>query len=134
MKKNVTIIIMAFLCLGLLFSIYGCSMRPKLKAGVVNRQKILANWSKYRDLMGEYQIERDLLLSKLPKNSRDLTAQQKEEVNKLNQKWARVGKDLEAEFIVFVEKTAKKKKVDIVVSKDSVEYGGIDITDEIKLK
>lgn len=132
MKKVLTVILAMFICVGLLFSLYGCFKPGKIKVGIINKQKILANWAEYRDLMGEYQVERDLLLNKLPSVNNSLTERQKDEIEKLNKKWAEKGDILENKFTKIVEDTAKKKKLDMVVSNYSVEYGGIDITDEIK--
>lgn len=134
MKKNLIAVLLVFVCVGLLFSLYGCLKPGKIKVGIINKQKILANWAEYRDLMGEYQVERDLLLSKLPSVNNSLTEEQKGEIEKLNKKWAEKGKVLEDKFTKIVEDTAKKKNLDMVVSNYSVEYGGIDITDEIKGK
>jgi len=134
MKKVLTVILAMFVCAGLLFSLYGCFGPGKIKVGIINKQKVLANWAEYRDLMGEYQVERDLLLSRLPSVNKSLTEKQKSEIEKLNKKWAEKGRGLEEKFTKVVEDTAKKKNLDMVISNYSVEYGGIDITDEIKGK
>lgn len=134
MKKNLISVLLVFVCAGLLFTLYGCFGPGKIKVGIINKQKVLANWGEYRDLMGEYQVERDLLLCKLPSVNNSLTESQKNEIDKLNKKWSEKGKVLEDKFTKIVENTAKKKKLDMVVSNYSVEYGGIDITDEVKGK
>lgn len=134
MKKSITVVLIIIICAGLLFSVYGCFKPIKMKVGVVNKQKLLTNWPKYRDLMGEYQVERDLLVSKLPKESSSLTQQQKDDVEKMSKKWSEKGKVLEDEFTKAAEGVAKKKKLGIVISDYTVEYGGIDITNEIKEK
>lgn len=134
MKKSITVVLIIIICAGLLFSAYGCFKPIKMKVGVVNKQKLLINWPKYRDLMGEYQVERDLLVSKLPKDSSSLTQQQKDDIEKMSKKWSEKGKTIEDEFTKAVEGVAKNKKLGIVISDYTVEYGGIDITNEIKEK
>lgn len=135
MKKVLTVIVTIIICIGLLFSVYGCFKPIKMKVGVVNKKKLLTNWPKYRDLMGEYQVERDLLLSKLPKDSSSLTQQQKNDIEKMSKKLSEKGKILEDEFTKVAESVAKNKKLGIVIISDyAVEYGGIDITNEIKEK
>ncbi|MFH1454160.1 MAG: OmpH family outer membrane protein [Armatimonadota bacterium] len=133
MKKIVIVAAVLFICMGIIISVTGCKP-ANLKTGIINRYKLLANWAEYRDLMSEYQVESDLLLGKLPKDPSKITDKQKAVIEQMNEKWKEKGNALDEKLEEVVAQIAKKKKLNIVVVDFAVEYGGIDITDEIKNK
>lgn len=130
MKKNLILIGIIVCCLVfMIFNLGGCSKTLRLKVGSIDQGNLLTNWPLYRDLAIEYQKESWGLKSDLS-SATTLTELQKQKIETISKKWKKVMLDLNSQIAQAAKKVAKKKKLDIVIWKQGLEYGGQDITKE----
>jgi outer membrane protein len=113
----------------------------KCLIGVIDIQKAIVNHPKAEEsmeILKNFQEERQQDLDSKTKN-KELTAEEKEQINSLVSKYEKEIQDKDAELTnkLFesikgaIEKVAKKKGLTVVLDKQSVFYGGVDITDEV---
>jgi len=114
----------------------GCEKKQsRLKIGLIDTDRLMREWSKYRSQSRKFIEERDALFKTLPKDPREFTLEQKKLIDESNSKWDKARRQLIEEVRVACEKVARAKGLDLVIadaqSNPVVEYGGIGITTDV---
>ena len=121
MKKHTFIV--SIIAAGLLA---GCTT-PSSSVGLVDVQRIVANWSTYQGYQSQLNTEERALASK-----RENVAKKRREAMALQAKYAGITDDLTKQVRDAAIKIANDKHLQLVVTRQGVGYGGTDITPEIE--
>ncbi|MGM9572045.1 MAG: OmpH family outer membrane protein [bacterium] len=130
-KKTLKLTGVMLLAAGLAFSLTGCG---KEKIGVVDVDKVVAESTMAKNLQSELKQKGEAMTKKLQESTK--TGEEKEkEQQQAYQEFMQEKQGLEAKLDEAmkkaVEKAAVEKKIDTVLFKKDVHYGGIDITADV---
>lgn len=130
-KKTLKLTGVMLLAAGLAFSLTGCG---KEKIGVVDVDKVVAESTMAKNLQSELKQKGEAMTKKLQESTK--TGEEKEkEQQQAYQQFMQEKQGLEAKLDEAmkkaVEKAAVEKKIDTVLFKKDVHYGGTDITADV---
>lgn len=131
MKNTYKICILVFIGMFLLF-FCGCGKPPRVKVGLIDPARLVSGWPKYQEMAIKFQEETIEMDSSLPKDLSKVSAEKKQKIIEAGAKWQKIGKELSEEIRKAAELAAKKKKINLIVVGSVVEYGGEDITEDVK--
>jgi len=95
--------------------------------GLVDVNRIVANWPVYQ------QFQQQLLLDEQAiTQSKGSNAQKQREAAALQKKYAGITQELTSQIRDAATKVAQEKKLTLVVTKEGVGYGGVDITPDVE--
>ncbi len=131
MKKGLVLA----LALLLMIIVAGCSAGPS-NIGILDMEKVLNDSERAQELQQELLTRGDQLQQDYDRIEEDLTGEEKEtEQNKIYQEYLNSKQSLEVklnqEINEILSRLSEEKDLDIVVYKNDVYYGGIDITDQV---
>lgn len=128
MKKLIAILTIIFLC-----SILGAcfKFRQELRVGIIDTQRIMAQWPKFRQTWIDVQREGYQLFQSINKNKTTISPTDREAVKEASEKWQKVKEQLTDEARGAAIAVAKTKKLQMVVVNSGVEFGGEDITEDV---
>ncbi|HTU69068.1 MAG TPA: OmpH family outer membrane protein [Candidatus Baltobacteraceae bacterium] len=119
MKKQLLLISLAAAILA------GCANASPV--GLVDVNRIVANWPVYQ------QFQQQLLLDEQAiTQSKGSNAQKQREAAALQKKYAGITQELTSQIRDAATKVAQEKKLTLVVTKEGVGYGGVDITPDVE--
>lgn len=119
MKKQVTIAALAAVLLA------GCANNSSI--GLLDIGRIIANWPTYQNYQQQLMIDEQTIAQKSESNA----AKEKEAVA-LQAKYAKITDDLTKQIRDAATKIATDRNLKLVVTKQGVGYGGVDITSDVE--
>jgi outer membrane protein len=106
-------------------AIAGCGSSSPI--GLVDVQRIVANWPEYQNYQSQLLIDEQSIAS-----GKGNTAQKQRAALLLQRKYARITDQLTAQIRDAASKIAVAKSLKLVVTREGVGYGGIDITADVE--
>ena len=119
MKKQLLIATLAAAVLA------GCANSSPI--GLVDVNRIVTNWPLYQQYQQQLLIDQQTIAQS--KSSQQSKAQQE---RKLEQKYAGITQQLTEQIRTAASKVAASKNLKLVVTKEGVGYGGVDITPDVE--
>ena len=119
MKKNVFIAIIA------LASFAGCGASSPI--GLVDVQRIVTNWQVYQGYQSQLLAEEQSIASGKGSNSDKQKAQLA-----LQAKYSKITEQLTEQIRAAATKVAQDKQLKLVVTREGIGYGGVDITGDVE--
>jgi outer membrane protein len=117
-KKQVIIALAAAMLLG------GCASS---NIGLLDIGRIISNWPTYQNYQAQLQIDEQTIAQKNESN-----AQKIKEANALQGKYGKITDDLTKQIRDAATKIANDRGLKLVVTKQGVGYGGVDITADVE--
>lgn len=114
----------------------GCREKHELKIGYIDTDQLLVKCEKYKKVGEDFLKDQEALVKKYrtPEGQKP-SLEGQVEVMKLQEKWDKIKKDVRDEIRSKTAEIAKEKKLDLVLDNTSstpvIEYGGVNITDDI---
>jgi len=138
MKKRGSLIIGIILLFALMF-LSGCDMFQTRKVGVLNMDLVLNTSQRAIELQQElYEIGNTLEEEYSQQNEEEVNEDDENEQDQLDRLYGeyltnkqRLESEFNQEINEILEEITAEEKLDIVIDKDTVYSGGIDITDEV---
>ncbi len=113
------------LILGTVAALAGCATSSPI--GLVDMQRIVANWSEYQGYQNQlYADERAI------QGRRESTRRKQREAVELQRKYARVTDQLSSQIRDAAGKIASQRKLKLVLTREGIGYGGVDITADVE--
>jgi Skp family chaperone for outer membrane proteins len=103
----------------------GCA--PSSPIGLVDVQRIVANWSQYQGYQAQLMMQEQTIAQSHASN-----AEKQREAVQLQSRFAQFNKQLEDEVTHAAAQVAAQKGLKLVVTREGVGYGGIDITPDVE--
>ncbi len=103
----------------------GCAAHSPI--GLVDVQRIVTNWPEYQGYQNQLLAEERAIASR-----RESTARKQRAALALQQKYARVTDQLSAQIRDAAGKIALQRRLKLVLTREGIGYGGIDITSEVE--
>ncbi len=103
----------------------GCAASSPI--GLVDVQRIVANWSQYQGYQAQLMLQEQTIAQ-----SRASNAQKQREAQQLQTRYARINSQLEGEVRNAAASVAKQKGLKLVLTREGVGYGGVDITRDVE--
>ena len=103
----------------------GCAAHSPI--GLVDVQRIVANWPEYQGYQNQLYAEERSLASRRESNARKQSA-----ALVLQQKYAKVTDQLSAQIRDAAGKIAAQRRLKLVLTREGIGYGGIDITSDVE--
>ncbi len=119
MKNKAVLIALAAALLG------GCANSSPI--GLVDVGRIVANWKEYQLNQQQLMIDEQRIVQ-----SKVSTAQKRKEAAALERKYAGITDSLTKQIRDAAQKVADQKHLKLVVTKQGVGYGGVDITPDVE--
>jgi Skp family chaperone for outer membrane proteins len=103
----------------------GCATSSPI--GLVDMQRIVTNWSEYQGYQNQlYADERAI------QGRRESTRRKQREAVELQRKYARVTDQLSSQIRDAAGKIASQRKLKLVLTREGIGYGGVDITADVE--
>jgi Skp family chaperone for outer membrane proteins len=119
-KKNVTILFFALMPL-----VASCA--PHGPIGLVDMQRIVANWPEYQGYQNQLLRDERSITSR-----RESTARKQRAALALQQKYAKVTDQLSKQIRDAATKIATQRQLKLVLTREGIGYGGVDITADVE--
>lgn len=103
----------------------GCA--PSSPIGLVDVQRIVSNWSQYQGYQTELMMQEQTIAQ-----SHVSTAEKQREGEQLQARFARVNSQLEDEIRNAAQQVAARRGLKLVLTRQGVGYGGVDITPDVE--
>ncbi len=117
----------AFLAATLLASLCACSSAPKSDIGLVDVQRIMANWPKFQNYQN--QLNND---AATVERSTKSSAEKSRLRDALQQRFAQDQSELANDVKGAAQQVAGERGLKMVFTRQFVGYGGVDITPEVE--
>jgi len=95
--------------------------------GTVDVQRVAANWTKYQDFQNQLAADEQQIQASKVSNGQKVRMGAA-----LQQKYARITEGLTQEIRDAATKVATDRKLKLVVTREGVGYGGVDITPDVE--
>ena len=118
--NKITILIGLFAAL-----LAGCA--PSSPVGLVDTSRIVANWSQYQGYQAQLMMQEQTIAQ-----SHESTAQKQSDAQQLQVRYGRITQQLTAEVQNAAEQVAKQRGLKLVLTRQGVGYGGIDIPPDVE--
>ena len=121
--NKITILIGLFAAL-----LAGCA--PSSPVGLVDTSRIVANWSQYQGYQAQLMMQEQTIAQ-----SHESTAQKQSDAQQLQVRYGRITQRLQLAPRVAAnaaEQVAKQRGLKLVLTRQGVGYGGIDITPDVE--
>ena len=105
--------------------IAGCANSSPV--GLVDVTRIVSNWTVYQQLQQQLQVEEQAIAQ-----SKASTTEKQNEALALQKKYANITDELTKQIRDAANKVAQEKNLKLVVTKQGIGYGGIDITSDVE--
>jgi Skp family chaperone for outer membrane proteins len=103
----------------------GCA--PSSPVGLVDVQRIVANWSQYQGYQAQLMLQEQTIAQSHASN-----AQKQAEAQQLQSRYAHITDQLTAEVQNAAAQVAHQRGLKLVLTRQGVGYGGIDITPDVE--
>jgi Skp family chaperone for outer membrane proteins len=103
----------------------GCGASSPI--GLVDIQRIVNNWPEYQSYQSQLLVDEQNIA-----NGKGSTAQKQRAALALQQKYAKITEDLTQQIRQAAGKIAGQKQLKLVVTREGVGYGGVDITPDVE--
>ncbi|MBV8197429.1 MAG: hypothetical protein JO263_04800 [Candidatus Eremiobacteraeota bacterium] len=103
----------------------GCA--PHGAVGLVDVQRIVVNWPEYQGYQNQMLRDERSISSR-----RESTARKQREAFDLQRKYSRITDQLSAEIRTAAGKVAEQRQLKLVLTREGIGYGGIDITSDVE--
>jgi len=103
----------------------GCAASSPV--GLVDIQRIVANWPEYQNYQNQLVLDEQSIAS-----GKGNTAQKQRAAMALQQKYTKITEQLTQQIRDAAGKIAQQKKLELVVTREGIGYGGVDITPEVE--
>ncbi|MEO9170959.1 MAG: hypothetical protein ABI282_07555 [Candidatus Baltobacteraceae bacterium] len=120
MKKTTILVALSLALLA------GCSGKSS-PVGLIDVNRVVANWPVYQNDQQQLLVEEQKIV-RSKASSKEKTARAKT----LQQKYAGITNDLTRQIRDAATKVAQKRNLKLVVTKEGVGYGGVDITPDVE--
>lgn len=121
MKKHLS----AFLFFASAAGLTACA--PSSQIGLVDVQRIVANWPEYQGYQDRLSADERSITSR-----RESDARKQIEAVALQQKYAKITDQLSKEIRDAAAKIADQRQLKLVLTREGVGYGGVDITSDVE--
>jgi len=122
-KKYICSTLFAVCTLGGVFA--GCA--PTSPIGLVDIGRISANWPEYQNYQNQLYLDQQTLT-----NSKVSNAVKQREANALQLKYGKITMQLTQQIKDAATKIAQQKQLKLVLTREGVGYGGVDITADVE--
>ncbi len=95
--------------------------------GLVDVQRIVANWPTYQNYQNQLVLDEQSITQK-----KESLAQKRRDALALQARYAKITEQLTQQVRDAASKIAQQKNLKLVVTREGVGYGGVDITPEIE--
>ncbi len=95
--------------------------------GLVNLQRIVSNWPEYQGYQSQLLTEERSISSR-----RESAARKVSDAQALERKYAKVTDQLSAQIRDAAGKIASQNQLKLVVTREGIGYGGVDITSDVE--
>ena len=95
--------------------------------GIVDVQRIVANWDKYQSYSTQLQADEQKIFA-----GKASTADKQRQAQELQAKYGKITDELTDEIRQAAQKVADDRKLKLVVTREGVGYGGVDITPDVE--
>ena len=103
----------------------GCGTRSPI--GLVDVQRIVTNWPEYQGYQNQlYADERSI------QSRRESTARKERAALALQRKYSSVTDQLSQQIRAAAEKIASQRQLKLVLTREGIGYGGVDITSDVE--
>ena len=136
-----------FIALAIVSMVGFSGLRSFADTGVVDLDKVINSYSKYLDFAADMKVKqadiekfvadtnKQLKDAKTPVEKKNLeekaTKDYEDKIQAIKENQVKQLKEIEDNVYSAIEQTSKLKKIDMVLNKAGVLYGGIDLTDEV---
>lgn len=117
----------AILALGVLVgaTLGGCA--PSSPVGLVDVTRIVNNWSQYQGYQAQLQLQEQAIAQK-----RESLAQKQRDAAQLQARFGQITQQLTSEVQAATAQVARQKGLQLVLTREGVGYGGVDITADVE--
>lgn len=105
----------------------GCSGGPKSDIGLIDVQRITANWPKFQNYQNQLTADQ-IALSRSTQPANEKVRQEQQ----LEQRYGQAQAELTGEVQDAAKQVAAQKNLKLVMTRQFVGYGGVDITPDIE--
>ena len=123
MKHQIFVFTLA--ALGATLSLAGCGASSPI--GLVDVQRIVANWPEYQNYQNQLLADERGIAG-----GRGNRAQKLRATLAMQQKYARITDQLTQQIRDASAKIAQQKKLQLIVTREGIGYGGVDITSDVE--
>jgi hypothetical protein len=95
--------------------------------GLVDVQRIVTNWSEYQGYQSQLLVDEQNIAS-----GKGTTAQKQRAALALQMKYAKITEQLTQQIRDAASKIASEKQLKLVVTREGIGYGGVDITPDVE--
>ncbi|HEY9085285.1 MAG TPA: OmpH family outer membrane protein [Candidatus Tyrphobacter sp.] len=110
-----------------LFTILLAGCAPSSSVGLVDTSRIVANWSQYQGYQAQLMMQEQTIAQSHVSN-----AQKQSEAQQLQVRYGRITQQLTAEVQNAASQVARQRGLKLVLTRQGVGYGGIDITPDVE--
>jgi outer membrane protein len=121
-NKKISIITLALTAATLLG---GCGASSPI--GLVDVQRIVANWPEYQNYQNQLLVDERSIT-----NGRGNQAQKMRATMAMQQKYSKITEQLTQQIRDAASKIAQDKRLQLVLTREGVGYGGVDITNDVE--
>jgi Skp family chaperone for outer membrane proteins len=100
---------------------------PQSTVGTVDIARIVANWSTFQNYQNQLLIDQQQIAQ-----SKESQARKMQDARKLQAKYSAITDQLTGQIKDAAAKIAQQKNLTLVVTKEGVGYGGVDITTDVE--
>ncbi|HEV3090287.1 MAG TPA: hypothetical protein VGX91_02470 [Candidatus Cybelea sp.] len=118
-------IFLSIAALALLAAGGGCAAQSSI--GLVDVQRIVANWPEYQGYQNQLNVEERSIATRHESVSR-----RNRDAMELERKYAKVTDKLSGQIRDAAAKIASDSKLKLVVTREGIGYGGVDITSQVE--
>jgi Skp family chaperone for outer membrane proteins len=103
----------------------GCGTSSPI--GLVDVQRIVNNWPEYQSYQSQLLVDEQNIAS-----GKDSTAKKQQAALALQQKYSKITDQLTQQIRDAASKIAQQKQLKLVVTREGIGYGGVDITPDVE--
>jgi Skp family chaperone for outer membrane proteins len=116
----------ALLCAGALVALAGCA-QPSSPVATIDLNRIQANWPKFINYSNQLSADTAAI-----NRSSDSPSRKEQELNALRQRFTDMQNEVTGDVRNAAEQVASEKHITLVVTRQYVGYGGVDITPDVE--
>jgi type IV pilus biogenesis protein CpaD/CtpE len=105
----------------------GCAGGTSSPVGLLDVQRLMANWPQYNTANNQMLADERAI-----ETGKGSTAQKQQQIAQMNQRYASLSQQLVKQVQDAAAKVAQQKNLKLVVTREYVGYGGVDITPDVE--
>ena len=123
--KQQFVFVITLVALGVTVTLAGCGASSPI--GLVDVQRIVANWPEYQNYQNQLLADERTIAG-----GRGNRAQKMRATLAMQQKYAKITEQLTQQIRDASSKIAQQRRLNLVVTREGIGYGGIDITGDVE--